>query len=155
MAKPLDGIKVLSFEVQIAGPYCAMMLADQGAEVIKVEQPGSGDPARGLAPRVENEQGEQQSGYFLRFNRNKRSLTLNLKTEQGRHIFRELALKSDVLIENFRPGLLDELGLGYEELSEDHPGLVYASVTGFGMDGYLGPYSNAPRTTSSHRRWGG
>ena len=145
MGKPLDGVTVLSFEVQIAGPYCAMMLADQGADVIKVEQPGSGDPARGLAPRVKNEQGEEQSGYFLRFNRNKRSLTLNLKSEPGRHIFRDLALKSDVLIENFRPGLLDEMGLGYKELSEDHPGLVYASVTGFGsMDGYLGPYSKRP-----------
>ena len=145
MKKPFDGITVLSFEVQIAGPYCAMMLADQGADVIKVEQPGSGDPARGLAPRVKNEQGEEQSGYFLRFNRNKRSLTLNLKSEPGRRIFRDLALKSDVLIENFRPGLLDELGLGYKELSKDHPALVYASISGFGsMDGYLGPYSRRP-----------
>jgi crotonobetainyl-CoA:carnitine CoA-transferase CaiB-like acyl-CoA transferase len=145
MGRPLDGVSVLSFEVQIAGPYCAMMLADQGADVIKVEQPGSGDPARGLAPRVENERGEEQSGYFLRFNRNKRSLTLNLKSEQGRRIFRELALQSDVLIENFRPGLLDEMGLGYEKLSRDHPALVYASVSGFGsMDGYLGPYSKRP-----------
>lgn len=145
MRKPLDGIKILSFEVQIAGPYCAMMLADQGADVIKVEQPGSGDPARGLAPRVRNEQGEEQSGYFLRFNRNKRSLTLNLKSETGREIFRKLARQSDVLIENFRPGLLDEMGLGYGELSKDHPGLVYAGVSGFGsMDGFLGPYSKRP-----------
>ena len=83
MAKPLDGIRVLSFEIQVAGPYCSMMLADQGADVIKVEQPGSGDTARGGAPMVENEGGERQSGYFLRFNRNKRSLTLNLKSEEG------------------------------------------------------------------------
>lgn len=145
MAKPLDDIKVLSFEIQVAGPYCSMMLADQGADVIKVEQPGSGDTARGGAPMVENERGERQSGYFLRFNRNKRSLTLNLKSEDGREIFRRLANESDVLIENFRPGLLAELGLGYDDLSKENPGLVYASITGFGsMEGYLGPYAKRP-----------
>jgi crotonobetainyl-CoA:carnitine CoA-transferase CaiB-like acyl-CoA transferase len=145
MPKPLAGIKVLSFEIQVAGPYCSMMLADQGAAVIKVEQPGSGDTARGGAPRITNERGEQQSGYFLRFNRNKRSLTLNLKSEAGRQIFRDLARGSDVLIENFRPGLLNEMGLGYDDLSRDNPGLVYASITGFGsMEGYLGPYSKRP-----------
>jgi CoA:oxalate CoA-transferase len=145
MQKPLAGIKVLSFEIQVAGPYCTMMLADQGASVIKVEQPGSGDTARGGAPTITNERGETQSGYFLRFNRNKRSLTLNLKSEEGRQIFRDLAKGSDVLIENFRPGLLTEMGLGYEDLSRDNPGLVYASITGFGsMEGYLGPYSKRP-----------
>jgi CoA:oxalate CoA-transferase len=145
MAKPLDGIRVLSFELQVAGPYCSMMLADQGADVIKVEQPGSGDTARGGAPMVENEGGERQSGYFLRFNRGKRSLALNLKSEEGSEIFRRLAGESDVLIENFRPGLLTELGLGYDELSKEHPGLVYASITGFGsMEGYLGPYAKRP-----------
>jgi CoA:oxalate CoA-transferase len=145
MQKPLAGIKVLSFEIQVAGPYCTMMLADQGASVIKVEQPGSGDTARSGAPMITNERGETQSGYFLRFNRNKRSLTLNLKSEAGRQIFRDLARGSDVLIENFRPGLLTEMGLGYEDLSRDNPGLVYASITGFGsMDGYLGPYSKRP-----------
>src|SRR6476469_7628768 len=105
MAKPLDGIKVLSFELQVAGPYCTMMLADQGAEVTKVEQPGSGDTARGGAPMVKNDEGETQSAYFLRFNRNKRSLTLNLKSDRGRQLFAELADKSDVVVENFRPGL--------------------------------------------------
>jgi CoA:oxalate CoA-transferase len=143
--KPLDGIKVLSFEIQVAGPYCTMMLADQGADVVKLEQPGSGDTARSGAPRVKNEQGDEQSGYFLRFNRNKRSLTLNLKSEGGRQIFRELAHESDVLIENFRPGLLNEMELGYADLSKVNPGLVYASITGFGsMDGYLGPFSKRP-----------
>jgi crotonobetainyl-CoA:carnitine CoA-transferase CaiB-like acyl-CoA transferase len=145
MQKPLAGIKVLSFEIQVAGPYCSMMLADQGAEVIKVEQPGSGDTARGGAPRIKNERGVEQSGYFLRFNRNKRSLALNLKSEAGRQIFRDLAKGSDVLIENFRPGLLKEMGLGYDDLSRDNPGLVYASITGFGsMEGYLGPFSKRP-----------
>jgi CoA:oxalate CoA-transferase len=145
MAKPLDGIHVLSFELQVAGPYCTMMLADQGADVTKVEQPGSGDTARGGAPMITNDEGETQSGYFLRFNRNKRSLTLNLKSEEGREIFRNLARESDVLIENFRPGLLDEMGLGYSALSKNNPGLVYASITGFGsMPGYLGPFSKRP-----------
>jgi crotonobetainyl-CoA:carnitine CoA-transferase CaiB-like acyl-CoA transferase len=135
----------LSFEIQVAGPYCTMMLADQGAQVIKVEQPGSGDTARGGSPLIKNEQGERQSGYFLRFNRNKRSLTLNLKSETGRQIFRDLAKQSDVLVENFRPGLLDEMGLGYQELSQLNPGLIYASITGFGsLAGYQGPYSKRP-----------
>ena len=145
MAKPLDGITVLSFEIQVAGPYCTMMLADQGALVIKVEQPGSGDTARGGAPKVRGEHGEEQSGYFLRFNRNKQSLTLNLKTEGGRRVFRELSAQADVVIENLRPGLLNEFSLGYEELAQDNPRLVYASISGFGsLDGYLGPYSKRP-----------
>ena len=145
MQKPLDGIRVLSFEVQVAGPYCTMMLADQGADVVKVEQPGSGDTARAGAPKLQNAQGEEQSGYFVRFNRNKRSLTLDLKSEAGQQIFRDLADKSDVLVENFRPGLLDEMGLGYGDLSNHNPGLVYASITGFGsMQGYLGPFSKRP-----------
>ena len=145
MQKPLNGIKVLSFEIQVAGPYCTMMLADQGADVIKVERPGSGDTARGGAPRIKNDEGEQQSGYFLRFNRNKRSLTLNMKSESGRQIFRDLAKESDVLVENFRPGLLNEMGLGYDELAKLNPGLIYASITGFGsMEGYLGPFSKRP-----------
>jgi crotonobetainyl-CoA:carnitine CoA-transferase CaiB-like acyl-CoA transferase len=141
----LDGIKVLTFEIQVAGPYCTMMLADQGASVIKVERPEGGDTARGGAPKVKNARGETQSGYFLRFNRNKRSLTLNLKDDRGRQLFRELARKSDVVVENFRPGLLDEMGIGYKALSEMNPGLIYACISGFGsLDGYLGPYSKRP-----------
>ncbi|MBI4264604.1 MAG: CoA transferase [Acidobacteria bacterium] len=143
--KPLDGINVLTFEIQVAGPYCTMMLADQGASVIKVENPKGGDTARGGAPRIANDKGETQSGYFLRFNRNKRSLTLNLKSDKGRELFRELARQSDVVVENFRPGLLDEMGLGYKALSELNPGLIYACISGFGsLDGYLGPYSKRP-----------
>lgn len=143
--KPLDGIRVLAFEVQVAGPYCSMMLADQGASVIKVERPEGGDTARGGAPKIKNDRGETQSGYFLRFNRNKRSVTLNLKSDRGRELFRELAQKSDVIVENFRPGLLDEMGLGYKALSESNPGLIYACISGFGsLEGYLGPYSKRP-----------
>lgn len=143
--RPLDGIRVLSFEIQVAGPYCTMMLADQGASVIKVERPEGGDVARGGAPKIKNDKGETQSGYFLRFNRNKRSLTLNLKSDRGRQLFRDLARKSDVVVENFRPGLLDEMGLGYKALSELNPGLIYACISGFGsLEGYLGPYSKRP-----------
>lgn len=145
MTKPLDGIKVLAFEIQVAGPYCTMMLADQGASVIKVERPEGGDTARGAAPIVKNDRGEKQSGYFLRFNRNKRSLALNLKSARGRELFAELAEKSDVVVENFRPGLLDEMGIGYRALSERNPGLIYVCISGFGsLDGYLGPYSKRP-----------
>jgi crotonobetainyl-CoA:carnitine CoA-transferase CaiB-like acyl-CoA transferase len=136
---------VLTFEIQVAGPYCTMMLADQGADVIKVERPEGGDTARGGAPRIKNDRGETQSGYFLRFNRNKRSVTLNLKSDRGRQLFRDLAQKSDVIVENFRPGLLDEMGLGYKALSETNPGLIYACISGFGsLEGYLGPYSKRP-----------
>jgi CoA:oxalate CoA-transferase len=143
--KPLDGIRVLAFEIQVAGPYCTMMLADQGASVIKVERPEGGDTARASAPIVKNDQGETQSGYFLRFNRNKRSLALNLKSEEGRRVFAELAEKSDVVVENFRPGLLDEMGIGYKALSERNPRLIYTCISGFGsMEGYLGPYSKRP-----------
>jgi CoA:oxalate CoA-transferase len=143
--KPLDGIQVLAFEVQVAGPYCTMMLADQGANVIKVERPEGGDTARGGAPIVKNDRGEAQSGYFLRFNRNKRSVTINLKSDRGRKLFAELADKSDVLVENFRPGLLDEMGIGYKALAERNPRLIYACISGFGsLEGYIGPYSKRP-----------
>ena len=143
--KPLDGIRVLAFEVQVAGPYCTMMLADQGASVVKVERPEGGDTARGGAPKIKNDKGKTQSGYFLRFNRNKRSLTLNLKSDEGRKLFGELADKSDVVVENFRPGLLDDMGIGYKALSERNPGLIYACISGFGsLEGYLGPYSKRP-----------
>ncbi len=143
--KPLDGITVLAFEIQVAGPYCTMMLADQGADVIKVERPEGGDTSRGGAPRVKNDKGETQSGYFLRFNRNKRSVTINLKTDEGRRLFADLAEKADVVVENFRPGLLDEMGIGYEALSQRNAGLVYTCISGFGsLDGYLGPYSKRP-----------
>ena len=144
-SKPLAGIRVLAFEIQVAGPYCTMMLADQGADVIKVERPEGGDTARGGAPIVKNDAGEKQSGYFLRFNRNKRSLALDLKSDEGRRVFAELAEKSDVVVENFRPGLLDDMGIGYSALSRRNPGLVYACISGFGsLEGYLGPYSKRP-----------
>lgn len=144
-ARPFEGLKVLSFELQVAGPYCTMMLADQGADVIKVERPDGGDTSRGGAPIIKNDAGDKQSGYFVRFNRNKRSLTLDLKTEEGRSIFRRLAAEADVLVENYRPGLLQEMGLGYDELSRDNPRLIYAAISGFGsLSEYQGKYSKRP-----------
>lgn len=143
--RPFEGLKVLSFELQVAGPYCTMMLADQGAQVIKVERPGEGDTARGGAPMVTNDAGDKQSGYFLRFNRNKQSITLDLKSEEGREVFRRLAAESDVLVENYRPGLLADMGLGYDDLSALNPRLIYVGISGFGsLPEYAGPYGKRP-----------
>ena len=110
----LDGITVLDLTRVLSGPYCTMMLADMGARVIKVEQPGKGDDTRGWGPPFQN----GESAYFLSINRNKESVTLNLKHPEGRRVLDALIEKSDVLVENFRPGTLDKMGLGYETLSK-------------------------------------
>jgi len=127
---PLAGIRVLDLTRILAGPFCAMMLGDMGAEVIKVEEPGKGDDTRSWPPFVEGE-----STYFMSVNRNKQSVTLNLKAPEGRKIFQALARKSDVLLENFRPGTMDKLGFGYKALARLNPRLVYCSVSGFGESG--------------------
>lgn len=132
----LDGVKVLDLTRVLAGPYCGMMLADMGADVIKIEMPGKGDDARRNAPIVNGE-----SAYFMNLNRNKRGMTLNLKSEEGKQIFRDLVKKSDIVIENFRPGVMDKLGLGYEDLKKINPAIVYGAVSGFGQ---YGPYSKRP-----------
>ena len=110
--KPLRGIRVVSMEQQVAGPYCTMMLAHQGAEVIKIERPGSGDSSREMAPILKNDQGETNSGYFMRFNLNKKSVTLNTRTDEGKEIFKGLVKEADVVVENFRPGMMQKLGIG-------------------------------------------
>lgn len=127
----LDGITVLDLTRVLSGPYCTMMLADMGARVIKVEQPGKGDDTRGWGPPFQN----GESAYFLSINRNKESVTLNLKHPEGRRVLDSLIEKSDVLVENFRPGTLDKMGLGYESLSKQRPDLVYCSISGFGQTG--------------------
>ena len=127
----LDGITVLDLTRVLSGPYCTMMLADMGARVIKVEQPGKGDDTRGWGPPFQN----GESAYFLSINRNKESVTLNLKHPEGRRVLDALIEKSDVLVENFRPGTLDKMGLGYESLSKQRPDLVYCSISGFGQTG--------------------
>ncbi len=133
---PLSGLRVLDLTRVLAGPYCTMVLADLGAEVIKVEVPGRGDDARHFGPFVGPE-----SAYFMSLNRNKKSVALNLKHERGRQVFLKLVRRADVLVENFRPGTMDKLGLGYGRLSAENPALVYAAISGFG---HTGPYRTKP-----------
>lgn len=142
--RPLAGIRVLALEGFVAGPYASMWLADMGAEVIKIEEPGSGDAARSLPP-FRGERGKERSLSMFRSNRNKKSLTLNLKTEQGRAIFERLVAVSDVVIENLRPDAFERLGFGFERLSALNPRLVYTSISGFGHQDMLpGPYTDWP-----------
>ncbi len=134
----LEGIRVIDLTRVLAGPFCTMLLGDLGADVIKVEVPGRGDDTRQWGPPF-TPQGE--SAYFLSANRNKRSLTLNLKSEQGLKILRELIASGDVLIENFRAGTLEGWGLDYDALQQLRPGLIYCTITGYG---YSGPYRQRP-----------
>ncbi|WP_293662015.1 CaiB/BaiF CoA-transferase family protein [uncultured Phascolarctobacterium sp.] len=129
----LEGVTVLDLSRVLAGPYCGMMLADMGATVIKVEIPGKGDDSRGNFPLINGE-----SAYYMNLNRNKLGITLDLKSERGKEIFRKLVANTDILIENYRPGVMDKLGLGYEELQKINPGLIYGCISGFG---HYGPYS--------------
>jgi crotonobetainyl-CoA:carnitine CoA-transferase CaiB-like acyl-CoA transferase len=137
MVKPLDGILVIDLSRVLAGPYCTMELADMGATVIKIEIPGSGDDTRAYGPPFL--QGE--STYFMSVNRNKKSLTLNLKDGRGKDILRQLLQKGDVLVENFRPGTLDSLGFGFDAVHTLNPKLIYCSISGFGQ---TGPYAQRP-----------
>ncbi len=130
MPGPLDGIRVLDFSRVLAGPWCAMMLGDLGAQVIKVESP-EGDDIRHFGPPFQ----AGESAYFQVANRNKKSIVLDLKTEDGQRIARDLALKSDVLVENLRRGAMEKYGLGYDDLRPDNPGLVYCAVSGYGRTG--------------------
>lgn len=132
----LLGVKVLDMSRVLAGPFCGMLLADMGADVIKLEVPGRGDDSREFPPFKEG-----QSLYFTNLNRGKRGVTLNLKDEEGKRVFLELVRKCDVLIENFSPGTMERLGLGYEELRKANPRLVYAAISGFGQ---TGPYRSRP-----------
>lgn len=136
MAGALSGVRVLDLSRILAGPFCTMLLADLGAEVIKVEPPGGDDTRQWGPPFVEGE-----STYFLSVNRNKKSITLNLKHPRGREIALRLAERCDALVENFRPGTLERLGLGYEDVARVNPRIVYCSISGFGQDG---PYRNKP-----------
>ena len=128
---PLDGFVVLDLTRVLSGPYCTMMLADLGARVIKIEQPGRGDDTRAWGPPFAG----SESAYFLSINRNKESVTLNLKDERGRELVMRLLERADVLIENFRPGAIARLGLDYDRLSARWPRLVYCSISGFGQAG--------------------
>ena len=132
----LSGVTVVDLTRVLAGPYCSMLLADLGANVIKVEMPGSGDDSRAHMPKLKGE-----SAYYMNLNRNKRSITLNLKSAKGKDILRDLVRKADIVLENYRPGVMEKLGLGYEDLKQINPGIVYGCVSGFG---HFGPYKDRP-----------
>jgi formyl-CoA transferase len=131
VAPPLDGITVVDLTRVLSGPYCTMMLGDMGARVIKIEQPGRGDETREWGPPFQG----GESAYFLSINRNKESVALDFKHPAGRALLESLIASADVLVENFRPGTLDRLGLGYQTISARRPDLVYCSVSGFGQTG--------------------
>lgn len=132
----LNGTIVLDLTRVLAGPYCSMLLADMGAKVIKIEMPKIGDDSRAFTPQVNGE-----SAYYMNLNRNKLGVTLNLKTPEGKEIFKRMVRKADVVLENYRPGTMEKLGLGYETLKEINPSIVYGCISGFG---HYGPYSNRP-----------
>lgn len=134
--KALENIKVLDLTRVVAGPYCTMIMADLGADIIKLERPKKGDDTRSYAPYKNG-----SSMYFANINRGKKSITLDLKCEKGKQIFKELVKKVDVVVENFRPGVMDKLGLGYETLREINDQIIYGSVSGFGV---TGPYAQRP-----------
>jgi crotonobetainyl-CoA:carnitine CoA-transferase CaiB-like acyl-CoA transferase len=136
---PLDGVTVVDASRVLAAPFCSMQLGDLGADVIKIERPDTGDQTRGWHPPTYGD--SEESAYYLSINRNKRSMTLDLSTEQGREIFRELAREADVVVENFRVGKMDEWNIGYEALKRENPELVYAHLTGYGE---WGPDADRP-----------
>lgn len=133
MALPLEGVRVLDLTSVMAGPYCSMLLGDMGADVIKIESFPDGDTSRGFVPQIRGE-----SYCFTVLNRNKRSLAIDMKSAKGRDIVQQLAKRADIITENFRPGVVKKLGLDYESLRSANPGLVYASMSGFGQ---TGPYA--------------
>ena len=147
---PLRGLRVFDLSRVLAGPTCAQMLADLGADVIKIERPGAGDDTRGFAPPLMP--GTKESAYFVGVNRNKRSVTLDIATARGQEIARALIAKSDILVENFKVGALAKYGLGYDQLHADFPRLVYCSITGFGQ---TGPYAPRPGYDSLIQAMGG
>jgi formyl-CoA transferase len=132
----LMNLRVLDLTRVLAGPYCSLILGDLGADIIKIETPGLGDDSRSYPPFIGAE-----SAYFMNLNRNKRSITLDLKTPEGKGVFLDLVKCSDVVIENFRPGTMGKMGLGYEDLSKENPLIVYSSISGFGQ---YGPYRDLP-----------
>lgn len=137
MQKPLEALKVVDLTRVLAGPYCTMLLADMGADVVKVERPGAGDDTRGYGPPFVN----GESAYFMSINRNKRSLTLNIKHEKGRQILHRLLEQADVVVENFRPGQMEAFESGYEQAKAVNPRLIFCSISGYG---HTGPNAQLP-----------
>jgi CoA:oxalate CoA-transferase len=137
MGFPLSGVRILDLTLIMAGPYCTLILGDLGAEVIKIEKPGEGEGSRGMPPYYF----EGESAYFIAMNRNKKSMTLDLKSERGREIFYELAKKSDVVVDNFRPGVVKKLGVDFDSLKHINPRIICCSISGYGQ---TGPFKDRP-----------
>jgi len=143
--RPLDGIRVLTVENFLAGPFCSMWLADAGAEVVKIESPDGGDFARSTEPVKVDSEGRDRGLSFLRSNRNKKSVTLDLKRPEGKAMFIELARHADIVVENLRPGAMDRLGIGYQHLRKVNAALIYVAISGFGQRDILpSPYKDHP-----------
>ena len=138
--RPLSGFRVLDLTRFLSGPYCTMVLAELGADVIKIEQPGTGDDSRRMAPKVNGE-----SYPFAMPNRSKRSVAIDLKSDRGRELFLELAAGADLVIENFRPGVTRRLGIDYDAMRAVREDILYCSISGFGQ---TGPYRDRPGSTS-------
>jgi crotonobetainyl-CoA:carnitine CoA-transferase CaiB-like acyl-CoA transferase len=147
---PLRGLRVFDLTRVLAGPTCAQMLADLGADVIKIERPGAGDDTRGFAPPYMP--GTKESAYFVGVNRNKRSVTLDIAQPEGQAIALSLIAQCDILVENFKVGALPKYGLGYDALHAKFPRLIYCSITGFGQ---TGPYASRPGYDSLIQAMGG
>ena len=135
MSGALEGLKVLDLSRLLPGPFCSLMLADLGADVLKVEDTGMGDYVRWAPPAYPGVEQSSAGALFLSLNRNKRSIRIDLKSDEGKEVLRRLVKDADVLLESFRPGVLDRLGVGYESLKELNPGLVYCAISGYGQDG--------------------
>lgn len=149
---PLAGVVVLDITRVVAGPYCSMILADLGATVIKIERPTDPDYARNFPPFLESDAGDRFSAFFAQYNRNKLGLSLDLRHPEGKYVLKKLTERADVLVENFRPGTMDKLGLGYSELKQVNPALVYTAISGFGQ---TGPYRRRPAFDNSAQAAGG
>ena len=147
MVGPLAGIKVLDLSRILSGPFCTALLADLGADVVKVEKPPKGDLARNLGPQIKGD-----SAYFMSVNRGKRSVTADIFTRDGAELIKALAIKADILVENYTPGTMQDLGLGFDQLEALNKRLIYASITGFGQSG---PYSNKPALDAVVQAMGG
>mgnify|MGYP003576503691 CR=1 FL=1 len=148
---PLSGVTILDVTRVVAGPFCAMMFADMGATVIKIENPKDPDYTRSFPPMVEKN-GAQESAFFAQYNRNKQGVSIDLRSEEGRALFKRLVRKADIVIENFRPGVMDRLELGYEVLRAENPRIVYTAISGYGR---TGPNSNRPGYDNSGQAAGG
>jgi len=148
MTQALEGIRIIDFSKALAGPYCTMLLADMGAEVIKVEMPGSGDDSRGWGPPFI----EGEAAYFLSINRNKKSITLNLKDEKAKQLALKIISKADIVLESNRPGVMTKLGLDYDTVQKSNPAIIYCSISGFGQ---TGPYSKRPGFDQVIQGYGG